>query len=499
MHAALHRPARGLVVGLAILLAAVAAIGVWWLFANRPGSSIAGASAEHAESAARETAETDDSPQPIVFPRESWQAASIEIQPVKRGSLPQIVELTGKIALNEDRVAHIYPMVEGRVDEVKVNFGDRVRKGDLLVVIQSKEIGQALLQLYQNRLARDFALQKDQWTQTTAANTLDLIKLIREDAPIESIESQLRDRPLGEFRDKLMTAYIERFKSEQDLARLQPLLEGGAIPGKQVLQAQANSVAARASLQSFIEQVQQDVTQAATISAQSVKELQTRVAVDETNLKILGMTDESLTNIDPKQGEALSHYSIYAPFDGTIISKDVVLLERVGPDTQILSIADLSSVWVSVDIYEEHLPLLQEVQNRTVQLTSNAWPGKTFEASVFYSGDVVAQESRTLSLRAIAENQEGMLKPGMFVNVQLTGTEQAEVLQVPLTSIIEHEGKSFVFVYDGNEEFERRDLVLGRKNAEAVEIVSGLKEGERIVVSGGFALKSQMLAELLAE
>ena len=296
-----------------------------------------------------------------------------------------------------------------------------------------------------------------------------------------------------------MTAYIDRFKSKQDLARLQPLQEGGAIPGKQLLEAQANSSATRASLQSYVEQVQQDVTQASTTSTQSVKELQTRVAVDETNLRILGMTDESLANIDPQQGESLSHYAVQAPFDGTIISKDVVLLERVGPQTQILSIADLSTVWVKVDIYEEHLPLLKQAQNQTLRVTSNSWPGETFAAEVFYTGDVVDENSRTLALRAVAKNHEGMLKPGMFVNVQLPALAQAEVLQVPLTAVMDHERKSFIFVHKQGEEFERRDVQLGRSNGKAVEILSGLKEGESVVIDGGFALKSQMLAELLSE
>ena len=373
MHLAIHRPTRRLLIASGVLAAAMVGIATWWHFAQghdrQTSSAPVDLEPQHGEA---ESDQDSGLAQSIAFSPDSWKAASIKMAPASRAPLSQFADLTGKIALNEDRVAHIFPMVEGRVDDVKVNFGDRVRKGDLLVVIQSREIGQALLQLYQNRLARDFAVQKDVWTQTTAANTLDLIKLIRDEAPIERIEGQLRDRPLGEFRDKLMTAYIDRFKSKQDLARLQPLQEGGAIPGKQLLEAQANSSATRASLQSYVEQVQQDVTQASTTSTQSVKELQTRVAVDETNLRILGMTDESLANIDPQQGESLSHYAIHAPFDGTIISKDVVLLERVGPQTQILSIADLSTVWVQVDIYEEHLPLLKQAQNQTLRVTSNS-------------------------------------------------------------------------------------------------------------------------------
>jgi cobalt-zinc-cadmium efflux system membrane fusion protein len=414
--------------------------------------------------------------------------------------LARAIQLTGKIALNEDRVAHIYPLVEGRVEQVKVQLGAKVKEGDLLVVVQSREVGQVMLQLIQDRMQRDFALTKDRWTQSVAANTQALIALLRQNVAIEEIEKQLTNRPIGEYRERQMSAYIAHYKARKHLDRLRPLTQEGAVTGKQLLEAEAESSAANATLQSLLEQIQQDAQQAAAISTQTVKELQTRVAVDETNLKILGFDDEDLAAVDPgRQGEAVSHYPVTAPFDGTIISKDVVLLERVAPASQILSVADLSTVWVTADVYEEHLPLLKQLQKQTVHLRSSAWPDKTFEARVFYTGDLVEGSSRTISLRAVADNREGLLKPGMFVNVEFPSPLQQEVLQVPVGAVLEHESKSFVFVHVKDDLFERRDVTPGQHSDQQVEIRAGLEPGERVVTSGGFALKSRMLAELLAE
>jgi membrane fusion protein, heavy metal efflux system len=436
----------------------------------------------------------------IVFPQESWSAANIVVEPAQAGDFNQAIELTGKIALNDDHVAHVFPMVEGRVEEVKVQFGDRVKKGDLLVIVQSKEVGQGMLELYKHRIQKEFIETKDQWTQEVTTNTLALIDLMRSGADIKEIEDQLSNRSMGEYRDQLMTAYISNYKSRKDVDRLEPLSEKGAVAGKQLLQAESDLNAARATLQSFEEQIQQDAKQAAAISAQAVKEIQTTVAVDETNLQILGFDDAALADINPSnQGETISHYPVYAPFDGTIITKDVVLLERVGPERQILSIADLSTVWVSADIYEEHLPILRTLENAVINVRADAWPDKRFQAKVFYTGDLVDESSRTISLRALADNAEGFLKPGMFVNVQIPAKKREKVLQVPNAAIQEHEGKSFVFVNLENDKFERRDVVIGDRNAEATEVVAGLNIGEQVVVDGGFALKSQMLAELLAE
>jgi membrane fusion protein, heavy metal efflux system len=436
----------------------------------------------------------------VEFPKASWEVASIKIGPATLAPLSRSIELTGKISLNEDRVAHIFPLVEGRVDEVKIRLGEKVTKDQTLVVVQSREVGQAMLQLFQDRMQHEFAITKDRWMQTVAENTESLIQMIRQGAPIEEIESQLTNRPIGEYREKLMSAYIASYKAKRHLERLSPLSQGGAITGKQMLEAETENDAARATLQSLVEQIQQDVRQARIVSSQSIKEFQTRVAVDETNLKILGFDDAAIAKVDPKlQGEAISHYPILAPFDGTIISKDVVLLERVGPESQILGIADLSTVWVAADIYEEHFPLLKQLGDNTITVHSDAWPEKTFTAKVFYAGDLVNDSTRTLSLRAIAANDENLLKPGMFVKIRLQFPVNGDVMQVPESAIQEHEGKRFVFIHLGEEQFQRRDIVVGIRSGGVAEIVSGLKPGDSVVTSGGFALKTRMLAELLGE
>lgn len=433
------------------------------------------------------------------LPRASWRGAGIEIRPAAIAPLEQSAALTGRITLNEDRVAHIYPLVDGRVDEVLVGLGDTVTKGQVMAIIQSREVGRARLQLVQDRLELSFARRKDQWAVSVAENTAILIALIREQASVEEIEAKLSGRPLGEHRDRLMTAFIAAGAARKNVERLEPLKTEGIVGSRQIYEAEATWTTARATLQSLLEQIDQDTRQAAILSSQTVQELETRVAVDETSLEILGFSRAEIAAVDAEQGEELAHCPIQAPFDGTVISKDVALLEHVGPMNQILGVADLRTVWLSTAIYEAQLPLLQSIGGQELTFRSDAWPGRTFTARIFYTGDIVEKESRTVTMRAVADNQDRLLKPGMFVQVELPGTVRDTVLQVPVSAVQEHGGSRFVFVHAGEDAFERRDVTLGRQGGEAVEILEGITAGDAVVVSGGFALKSRMLAELLEE
>lgn len=484
-----------------VLIAVVAAIaGAWWYYSGQSHDSSATEETRTVAKADETSNESKDQSSLIEFPIDRWETADIVVEPAGMKALHKELEVTGKIAIDEDRLAHIFPLAEGVVDEVSVHLGDQVNKGDVLTIVQSREVGQAKLQLYQNRLKRDQIEAQNKWTQQIVSNVQELIGMLRDDSDVAEIEKYFRGKPIGEYRNQLLSAYIGQHTSQRTVSRLSPLSESGAVSGKQLIEAESQWDAARATLQSLIEQIQQESLQEGLRSSHALKEIDTRVAVDEAALKVLGFDDEELKDINPKvQGEAVSHMPISAPFDGTIISKDVVLAERVGPETQIFSIADLSSVWVTADIYEDQLQQLENLRGKTIHLRSDAWPNRQFDAKVFYTGDLVDPESRTITLRAFADNKDGLLKPGMFVRVLFPQSSNTDVVQVPVEALQDYEGRSFVFIHLGDGRFEVRDVTTGGKTDESVEITEGIKTGEEVVVQGGFALKSKMLASLLEE
>ena len=494
--------------GLLLVIAASLAVGVvgtlWYLgqlpFQKTETAAPETPANESGDAATDQGDSKSTAPGTIELPQDRWATSGVSVGPVVRDAFDHPVTVTGKVALNQDRIAHIYSMVEGSVDNVSVTLGQQVQANAPLAVIHSREVGSAKLQLYQARLQAERANNQARLQQEIAANTRELLDFLREGRPIEEIETAFADRPMGDYRELALAAYSNFLKSEADYLRLTSVADSGAVAGKQVLIATANRNADQATFKSRLEQIAYDLNVSTLSAAQAVKEADAMVLVAATNLRILGVSDNEIESIDPvSQGESLSDYVIRAPFDGTILSKDVVLREQVRPDVMLLSIADLSTVWVTVDIFEENIPLLASLPDKTIRFRSNAVPDQVFEATVFHTGEVMDDQTRTISLRAITDNPGQKLKPGTFVVVELPGRQSESSLLIPHDALQEHEGQNFVFVHQGEGRFTRRDVKIGRADEHSVVIIDGLDEGDSIAVQGGFVLKSLLLADLLGE
>ncbi|RMF38845.1 MAG: efflux RND transporter periplasmic adaptor subunit [Planctomycetota bacterium] len=428
------------------------------------------------------------------------ESAGIKTEVCRRQPFSQTIEVTGKVALNEDRLAHIHSMVDGLVDRVAAGLGDHVQADQLLAVIHSREVGAAKLELYQARLELEMARVRFQLAETIASNTLQLVQALKDGVAIEAIEEAFRNKHMGDYRARLLGSYAEYLKSAADLQRLQEIRTVGAVAEKTILSARTKRNADLAVFQATLEEVEHELKSQKLELSQAVQKAESRVTVALSNLSILGVEPEAVDSIDPAElGESISDYPVRAPFDGTIIMKDIVLREQVTSNKLLFSVADLSEVWVSADIYEEHIPLLHQLDGRQITLRTAAWPGKTFTATVFYAGDLVDEATRTVSMRAVASNPEGLLKPGMYVSVELPSVDSRAAVVVPVSALQHHAGKDFVFVQVADGKFQRQDVQVAGVNETEVAIARGLQEGQRVVVQGGFILKTKMLEDLLEE
>lgn len=479
-----------------VLLAALAGSGITY-FALSNGPRLSAGLAEHTKQG-QATEEGDAGV--IRLEQTKWKIAGIRIESAHRASLSQVVQVTGKLALNEDRLAQIYSQVEGMVHEVPVHFGQQVTAGQTLVVIDSQQIGLAKLELIKSRLATRLADVDYQWQQTVETNVQALIESLRKRVPLAQIEETFLDRDMGDYRSQLVSAYARLHKSQADYERLKDLSEQRITAGKDLLTVQAALEADQATMLALLEQIKFTSSHSRLAAEHELEKAKTAESVSELNLRILGVSDTAgLAETLGSGAETVSHYTITAPFIGSIIQKDVVLEERVDPTAMLFTVADLSTVWVKVDIFDQYIPLLTHLMDKSIRFRVNAYPDQVFEGRVFSTGSVVDDKTRTLPLTAIADNPQRLLKPGMFVEVELRGEPLTDVLAVPVSAIQEHENKRFVFVHLEGDEFVRRDITTGRAGGDMLEVTAGLANDEELVVEGGFFLKSQMLAEQFAD
>ena len=187
-------------------------------------------------------------------------------------------------------------------------------------------------------------------------------------------------------------------------------------------------------------------------------------------------------------GEPKINQIIYSPTDGFVIEKMALQGMRVKPDIALYRIADLSTVWIYADIYENELPLVKVGQEAKVSLTS--YPGETFTGKVTHIYPYLNDQTRTVKVRLEFSNPDYKLKPGMYANVELE-TDMGEKLAVPTEAVLNTGTRQIVFIDKGEGKIEPRIVKLGAEIGEYYEVLESLSEGEIVVTSSNFLIDAE--------
>ena len=217
----------------------------------------------------------------------------------------------------------------------------------------------------------------------------------------------------------------------------------------------------------------------------------------EEKLHRFGLSDKDIERLHgPEHQQAhrtASHNVLRAPFAGIITKYDVAEGELVEPDRELFTITDIDTVWVLADVYEKDISLIREGQQ--VEVVVATYPDKVFTGKIAYVSDLIDPASRSAKVRCVVENKSHELKLDMFATVRVPTSHSRQVLAIPASALQNVEGKSVAFAQVGESEFVPRALQLGAQQAGWVEILSGLKPGEKIVAEGSFYLKSNLQRE----
>ncbi|WP_153109813.1 efflux RND transporter periplasmic adaptor subunit [Propionivibrio limicola] len=198
-----------------------------------------------------------------------------------------------------------------------------------------------------------------------------------------------------------------------------------------------------------------------------------------------------------KSGQTRRTLTFHSPVAGIVTEKKALQGMRFMPGEMLYQVADLSSVWVVADVFEQDIGLLKPGAKATVRI--NAYPDKIFEGKVSYVYPTLNPDTRTVPVRVELANPGLLLKPAMFAQVELPVAAQkngmANVVTVPVSAIIDSGKRQIALVQLGKDEkagrFEPREVKLGARSDNYVEVIEGIKEGEQVVVAANFLIDAE--------
>lgn len=312
------------------------------------------------------------------------------------------VTLLGELAVDERNYAEVGVPVPARAMRLMAGPGDQVRAGQMLVELQSPE--------------------------------------------------------LGKLRAEYVSAQARLTLAEGALKRKRDLAAEKIVPQREVQEAETDATQAQAALRSAI-----------------------------AALTALGVPPSASGDAESRDAAT---FGLRSPVAGTVLERNIVQGQMLDPATPAFRIANLATLWLTVHAFERDAVRISKGAN--ARLTFSALPGEQFPGVVSLLGGQVAKESRTIPIRIDVRNQRGLLRPGMSASAAVpVGASASRVMTVPVAAVQRVRNEWCVFLPKDASTFEIRKIGRGRDLGDEVEVLSGLKTGERIVVEGAFLLKSQ--------
>jgi cobalt-zinc-cadmium efflux system membrane fusion protein len=290
----------------------------------------------------------------------------------------------------------------------------------------------------------------------------ELRKNIGDDVLKDEILAVLESREVADAKSEYLAARLSNDLQQDLTARDKSLWEGRAVPEQQYIRSR------NAAAQTLM-----------------------RFGIARQKLLALGVRDDEVTALPQAPDASLRSQNVRAPISGRIAERRVELGTAVGRDnleTELFVIVDLARVWVDLSVSSADLPMVKEGQAVNIAMRGQPEVGT---ARIVFVSPLLDKDTRAARVVAAIGNADGRWRPGSFVTAAIAIEEHAAPVVAPFSAVQTVEGRKAVFVRtkDG---FEKRDVVLGQRDGQSIEVVSGLAAGETIAVSNTFSLKAEL-------
>lgn len=293
-----------------------------------------------------------------------------------------------------------------------------------------------------------------------------------ESADIDQAEADYL-KALADAENARRSAAAEIKLAQQTYDRTKALYEKTVVPGKNLQSAEHDLEVAKANSENNLAGTRATLTAA------------------RRHLLILGLSDSAIDGLSNKPGLAAT-FALSSPIDGVVVERNATIGATVGPDANVFRIIDASRVWIDANVFEKDLQRVRLGQ--AVKVKVPAFPETTFSGKVILVNSVIDPDTRTVKVRTEVANPDNRLKPDMFANVEIVTDLNRAAISIPQSAVLSDNGKSVVFVAEGNG-YKERQVTTGIQNGDQVEIVEGLNAGDKVVVKGNYLLLQQSKPE----
>ena len=220
----------------------------------------------------------------------------------------------------------------------------------------------------------------------------------------------------------------------------------------------------------------------------SVDRSESVVEAARDRLRYWNVAEEDIQKVE-ETGQVEPQLTLQAPFTGYVVAKEIQDGQRFDAGSTLYRLADLSRVWIEVDVYERDLRFVGVGSAAEVEVA--AYPGEVVRGDVTYIHPDVQRDRRTARVRLELPNPDGRLKPGMYGTARLQVTVARDAVTVPRDAVMHTGERALVFVAHGDGTYETRTVELGAEAADRVQILDGLEAGEAVVARAGFILDAE--------
>lgn len=431
-----------LFVGMALASVALVAYMLWPRQNNRNGE----AKTQPALEAKHEGEEHDEHSQEgaVEVSDETAELIGLKTEKATNGEIEDAIAAVGKALVAPNGQAIVGAKVDGRTINVFVEPGQKVKAGQIVIVVDSPEVAELRGQLIETQ------------------------------SKLRLAEQNLARTAKSENRASVIQAKNKLDLAQNTLERKRRLSALGAAAGKEVVEAEVEFKNAKAEYE-FLSTIQ------------IAREQQQAMGEVEQYRAVIARLGQSLSALGASESGKGGTTNLTSPIGGTVVDRHVSIGQAVSRGTALMTVMDLSRVVIEAQLAESQVTHVSAGQRLVARL-----PGLTdrpFEGRVESVGDAVDPAKRTVPVRARITNAGAVLKHEMAVEVRISTGARKDGLLVPASAIVDDEGIKVVYVKEGNR-YERRPVTIGTISYQLVEILSGIEAGEEVVTAGAYQLKN---------